>query len=131
MVQRALIRLDPTKVDLAIARGTARHVTPSLERLLRVVTWAADEKVLLAAAAAFWAVCHLGKAGASKSRANHLLICATTAAALPHLGKRLIDRERPDRVVVHGLRHGIGRSGNAWDSFPPGTPSTWEPWRRQ
>jgi undecaprenyl-diphosphatase len=53
-------------------------------------------------------------------RADHMLCCVALAGVLPHLFKRLIDRERPDRVVVHGRRHGIPRSGNAWDSFPSG-----------
>jgi membrane-associated phospholipid phosphatase len=39
---------------------------------------------------------------------------------LPHLMKVLVNRERPDRTVVHVRRHGIPRSGNAWDSFPSG-----------
>src|SRR6185437_4331232 len=37
-----------------------------------------------------------------------------------HLLERFVDRERPDRRVVHGWRHGIPRSGNKWDSFPSG-----------
>jgi len=40
--------------------------------------------------------------------------------SLPHLIKRFVDRERPDRVVVRGRRHGIPRSGQAWDAFPSG-----------
>jgi hypothetical protein len=42
------------------------------------------------------------------------------AAVLPHLLKRLIDQERPDRSVVHGRRHGIPRSGKPYDAFPSG-----------
>jgi membrane-associated phospholipid phosphatase len=43
-------------------------------------------------------------------------IFSQTRPAAPNL----IDRKRPDRVVVHGRRHGLPRSGNAWDSFPSG-----------
>jgi len=43
-----------------------------------------------------------------------------TTAILPHLLKRLIDQERPDRCMVHGRRRGIPRSGKAYDAFPSG-----------
>jgi len=45
---------------------------------------------------------------------------AAIAAVAPHLVKRLVDRERPDRKVVHLRRHGIPRSRQRWDSFPSG-----------
>lgn len=45
---------------------------------------------------------------------------AVIAAALPHLAKRVVDRERPDRKVVGLIRHGVPRSGKRWDSFPSG-----------
>jgi hypothetical protein len=41
-------------------------------------------------------------------------------AILPHLLKRVIDRERPDRQMIHGRRHGIPRSGKPYDAFPSG-----------
>jgi len=49
------------------------------------------------------------------------MLCAVAlAGVVPHAFKRVVDRMRPDRAVVHGSRHGIPRSGNAWDSFPSG-----------
>ena len=118
---RAPVSLPPTRADLAIARACARHATPGLERTLQALTWAADEKVILAGTAAFW----VGTRGArcseaTRRRANHMLACAVVASALPHVIKRIVQRRRPDRTVVRGNRHGIPLSGNAWDSFPSG-----------
>jgi membrane-associated phospholipid phosphatase len=118
---RAPVSLPPTRADLAIARACARHATPGLERTLQALTWAADEKVILAGTAAFW----VGTRGArcseaTRRRADHMLACAVVASALPHVIKRIVRRRRPDRTVVRGNRHGIPLSGNAWDSFPSG-----------
>jgi membrane-associated phospholipid phosphatase len=52
--------------------------------------------------------------------ADRMLCSVALAGALPHAFKHLVDRERPDRALVHGPRHGIPKSGNAWDSFPSG-----------
>jgi hypothetical protein len=51
------VHLRPTRADLAVARASARAATPPIERTLRIVTWLADEKVVLAGAATFWLVC--------------------------------------------------------------------------
>jgi undecaprenyl-diphosphatase len=48
------------------------------------------------------------------------MLCSLASAALPHVLKRIFDRKRPDRTVVHGHRRGIPRSGNPYDSFPSG-----------
>jgi undecaprenyl-diphosphatase len=121
MSRQGLITLPPTKVDLAISRACARTATPEVERFLGVVTWAADEKVVFGAAAAFWLYAHLRNHDPDAVReADRMLCCVALAGALPHVFKRLLDRKRPDRTVVRGPRHGIPRSGNAWDSFPSG-----------
>jgi undecaprenyl-diphosphatase len=118
---RAPISLPPTRADLAIARACARRVTPGVERTLQTLTWAADEKVILAGTAAFWVATRSARcAEGTRRRADHMLACAVVASALPHLIKRVVRRRRPDRTVVHGHRHGIPRSGNPWDSFPSG-----------
>jgi membrane-associated phospholipid phosphatase len=115
------ISLPPTRADLAAAKACARQVTPGLERALQILTWAADEKVILAGTAAFWAATRSPRCGeATRRRANHMLACAVVASALPHLIKLIVRRRRPDRTVVRRHRHGIPRSGNAWDSFPSG-----------
>jgi hypothetical protein len=107
------IRLEPTKLDLVVARAVARRATPAVERPLRAATWAADEKVLLVVTAALWVASRTAYVGRVRQGADHLLACAAASAVLPHLFKQLVDRERPDRVVVRGARHGIPRSGNA------------------
>jgi undecaprenyl-diphosphatase len=55
------------------------------------------------------------------ARADHLLACVAVSAALPHLLKLLISRQRPDRKLMHGQpRHGIPHSGDPKASFPSG-----------
>jgi membrane-associated phospholipid phosphatase len=121
MSLRAPISLPPTRADLEIARACARHVTPGLERTLQTLTWAADEKVILTATAAFWAATRTARCQeATRRRADHMLVGAVVASALPHLLKLIVRRRRPDRTVVHRKRRGIPRSGNPWDSFPSG-----------
>ena len=121
MSLRAPISLPPTRADLEVAKACARHVTPGVERALQTMTWAADEKVILAGTAAFWVATRSARcAEATRRRADHMLACATIASALPHLIKLLVRRRRPDRTVVHRRRHGIPYSGNPWDSFPSG-----------
>jgi undecaprenyl-diphosphatase len=41
------------------------------------------------------------------------------SATLPHIFKRLVNQQRPDRRV-HGNRHGVPVSGKAYDAFPSG-----------
>jgi undecaprenyl-diphosphatase len=121
MSLRAPISLPPSRADLAAAKACARHVTPGVERTLQTLTWAADEKVILAATVAFWAATRTAKCQeATRRRADHMLAGAVIPSALPHLIKRIVRRRRPDRTVVHRKRHGIPRSGNPWDSFPSG-----------
>ena len=121
MSLRAPISLPPSRADLAVAKACARHVTPGFERTLQTLTFAADEKVILAGPAAFWAATRSPRCGeGTRRRANHMLACAVVASALPHVMKLIVRRRRPDRTVVRGNRHGIPRSGNAWESFPSG-----------
>jgi len=121
MSYRAPISLPPSRADLAVAKACSRHVTPALERTLRTLTWAADEKVILAGTAAFWAATRTAHCqDSTKRRADHMLAGAVVASALPHLFKLIVRRRRPDRTVVHRNRHGIRHSGKAWDSFPSG-----------
>jgi len=120
MSRNAPIKLPPSALDLALARQVASHATKPLEQSLTVATWLADEKLILAGAAVFWTASRCRSDPATRRHANHIVACAVVSSALPHLFKRLIARERPDRKVVHGFRRGVPRSGNAWDSFPSG-----------
>jgi membrane-associated phospholipid phosphatase len=121
MSRRGLVTLPPTRIDLAVSKRCARAATPARERSLRVMTWLADEKILLAAVGLFWLDAHFRpRRNAVRREANCMLLSVAAAGLLPHLFKRLVDRKRPDRLLVHGARHGIPRSGEAWDSFPSG-----------
>lgn len=97
------------------------HRDAGAERVLQVVTWIADEKIVLGAAVLFWVYARLGRPE-KRDRASSQphAVRVAVAGVLPHVFKRLVDRKRPDRLVVHGRRHGIPRSGDAWDSFPSG-----------
>jgi membrane-associated phospholipid phosphatase len=106
---------------MVAARFLARHATKPVERSVGALTWLADEKVVLLASFAFAAYCHFGMRRSDARRCgDRIATSAVIAAAMPHLVKRFVDRERPDRRVVHAPRHGVPRSGKRWDSFPSG-----------
>src|SRR5438067_9532124 len=116
MPYRAPIKLQPTRIDLAVAKACARNVNPAVEQTVQVITWLADEKIMLAAVAAFWSYARLtGHRSEIAHDADRMLCGVALAGVLPKIFKRLVDRQRPDRSVVHGRRHGIPRSGNARD----------------
>jgi len=112
-------QLPPTKLDKRVARAVARHASPVVERPSRLLTWAADEHLLLAISAALWLASRDGDDRARR-QADHLVLSVAATAILPHLLKRVIDQERPDRQMIHGRRHGIPRSGKPYDAFPSG-----------
>ena len=108
-----------TELDWRIARAIARNATPAVERPARLLTWAADDHVLLVISAGLWLASRAGDERERK-QADHLVLSTVATAILPHLLKRMFAQERPDRRVVHGRRHGIPRSGKAYDAFPSG-----------
>jgi undecaprenyl-diphosphatase len=119
MSRVGLIDLPPLNADQTVAEACAREATPLRQQALKIVTLMADEKVLLAAAAAIWAVTRCKSSETFKREADRMLLSTVAAGAVPHLFKFLVNRKRPDRTVK-GPRHGIPRSGDAWDSFPSG-----------
>jgi membrane-associated phospholipid phosphatase len=113
--------LPPTRLDVALARDMFHHAAPALERSVKPITFLADEKLVLGAAVAFWLVCRATRRDRrARACADQVVLGAAIAAAIPHVVKRLVARERPDRKVVGFIRHGVPRSGNARDSFPSG-----------
>jgi membrane-associated phospholipid phosphatase len=114
----SLIRIGPTQLDKAVARYAAHGASEPLERAGKILTYAADEKVLLAGAVGLLVLSWFGKP-AHRQKAEYLVINVVAAAILPHILKRLVDQQRPDRRV-HGKRHGIPKSGRAYDAFPSG-----------
>lgn len=113
--------LPPAVVDLRLARWLAEKTNPPAEREARIITWAADEKVLMAVVGLAWlGVRVLDDKERDRNRTDHLALTIAASAVLPHLVKLLVRRERPDRRVVGWPRHGVPHSGRAFDSFPSG-----------
>ncbi len=115
----ALITVRPTAADVTIANSIAAHTNPPTEKIARLLTWGADEHILVALAAAWW----FGTRGQSRRRrraADHVLLTTLVASVIPHLMKAIFDQERPDRLTVRGHRRGVPLSGNRLDAFPSG-----------
>jgi membrane-associated phospholipid phosphatase len=120
-MSKGVFDLPPTRWDISAAKAAVRIARPEEERSLRVVTWLADEKLMLTVVAAFWVGARvLSRSQTLKVEADRMLLSVGLAGLLPHLFKRLVNRKRPDRTLVHGCRRGIPRSGDALDSFPSG-----------
>jgi membrane-associated phospholipid phosphatase len=121
MSHQGLVTLPPSRLDVAISQLCVRAATPARERSLRVMTWLADEKILLGVVGLFWLNARLRPHGEDVRReADRMLLGIAIAGVVPHIFKHFVNRKRPDRTLVHGPRHGIPRSGDAWDSFPSG-----------
>ncbi|MEI9922544.1 MAG: phosphatase PAP2 family protein [Bradyrhizobium sp.] len=115
----ALVRVNPTRADIAIADSIAARTGPPAEHIAEAVTWGADEHVLCALAFGWWLYARKRDAPAPRA-SDHVLLTTLVAAALPHLLKRMFDQERPDRLTALGHLHGIPLSGNRLDAFPSG-----------
>jgi undecaprenyl-diphosphatase len=114
------IKLPPSRADLAAAHACLRAVSPAVEQPLRVITWLADEKILLAATTAFWAMTRFSSSQPVRREADQMLCSVLIAGAMPHLCKYLVCRERPNRALAPRVDRRVPRLGNAWDSFPSG-----------
>jgi len=115
----ALYRVKPTRMDETVARAVARHTAPVPEQASEVLSWGADEHVLLALAAGFWLYARRGDERA-RTASNHILLTTAMVALLPHALKSIFDQERPDRTTLRGHLHGVPFSGKALDAFPSG-----------
>jgi membrane-associated phospholipid phosphatase len=121
MSHRGLVTLPPSRLDVAISKRCVRAATPARERSLRVMTWLADETILLGAVGLVWLNARLRSHDEEVRReADRMLLGIVIAGVVPHVFKHFVNRKRPDRTLVRGPRHGIPRSGDAWDSFPSG-----------
>ncbi|RTE94159.1 phosphatase PAP2 family protein [Bradyrhizobium sp. LVM 105] len=115
----ALVKVKPTRIDQAIASEIARDTNSGIEQAAQTLTWAADEHVLLALAAAGWLYAQIRRPEA-RPAANHVLAVSLATAVLPHLLKSLFDQIRPDRLTLLGHAHGVPISGRSRDAFPSG-----------
>jgi membrane-associated phospholipid phosphatase len=114
----AFVTIRPTKADRTIANAVAARTTPAMEGAAGVLTWGADEKLLLAITAGAWL--YVARRPSLRPIANHMLSLSLVTAILPHLMKRAVDQTRPDRLTVQGHWRGIPFSGRAHDAFPSG-----------
>ena len=87
----ALLTIQPTQADIRIANAIASRTTPVIERTAGIVTWGADEKVLLALAACGWLYVN-AKKPALRPIADHFLATTVVSATLLHLLKRVVDQ---------------------------------------
>ena len=113
------ITVRPTGVDVGIANAIARNTEPAPEAIARGLTWGADEKVLLALAAAGWLISR-GRGESLRRAGNHALLVTAMASLLPHALKIVFNQTRPDRMTIQGHIHGVPFSGKREDAFPSG-----------
>jgi membrane-associated phospholipid phosphatase len=115
----ALLTVRPTRFDETVASEVASHTDRRLEDAAGVLTWGADERVLMAVAALGWL---LTRNASERTRrlGTHVLTCTISTAIAPHIMKRLVDQQRPDRLTIEGHLRGIPLSGRRSDAFPSG-----------
>jgi membrane-associated phospholipid phosphatase len=115
----ALVRVKPTRADVAIADGVAAHTGPPAEHIAEALTWGADEHVLCALALGWWLYARTQDTAVRRA-SDHVLLTTLLASAVPHALKSIFDQQRPDRLTVLGHVHGIPLSGKRLDAFPSG-----------
>jgi membrane-associated phospholipid phosphatase len=115
----ALVRVEPTRADVAIADAIAARTDRPTEHVAEAVTWGADEHVLCALALGWWLYARTREAPVRQA-SDHILLTTLVASALPHVLKTVFDQERPDRLTALGHMHGIPVSGKRLDAFPSG-----------
>jgi undecaprenyl-diphosphatase len=113
------IDVRPTHFDIAIANAIARNTRPPAEKVARVLTWGADEHILIGLAVAWW-LASRGKGPLKRRTSDHLLLTTIVSCLTPHILKTTFDQERPDRRTVQGHWRGISLSGKKYDAFPSG-----------
>jgi membrane-associated phospholipid phosphatase len=115
----ALIRVKPTRADVAIADSIAARTGRPAEHIAEAVTWGADEHVLCALAFGWWLYSRT-RGEPVRRASDHILLTTLVASALPHALKTVFDQQRPDRLTAVGHLHGIPLSGKRLDAFPSG-----------
>ena len=112
-------RIPPTRSDVAIANVVAEYTDPRAEKVAELLTWGADEHLVLAIAAGWWLYCR-GRPARQRRNSDHILLTTLAVSLAPHLLKAIFDQRRPDRLTVLGHLHGVPLSGKPLDAFPSG-----------
>ena len=118
------VTVRPTGADIAIANAITRNTKPAPEAIARALTWGADEKVLLALAAAGW-LASRGRSDVLRRAGNHALFVTIAASLLPHGLKAVFDQTRPDRRTVVGHLHGVRFPASVTTPFRLATRCIW------
>jgi membrane-associated phospholipid phosphatase len=113
------IKVPPLLVDRKVAAGVVRRARPRSERVATLLTWGADEHVLIAAAGAYWLLSR-GRGQRARTAGNHFLASAVVTGILPHVLKYIFNQRRPDRLTAIGHLYGVPISGSPNDAFPSG-----------
>ena len=93
--QDALLR----KAKPHLANEIASKANPVPEEVAGVLTWGADEHLILGCAAAAWIALTISRSPL-RPASSHLLLVAAASAALPHGLKLVFDQVRPDRKTL-------------------------------
>jgi hypothetical protein len=75
---KAPIGLPPTRADLAVTRAAARGATPATERPLQVITWLADEKMVLGGAILLWLYARAVRPEKDLKHRRRIIFCAAS-----------------------------------------------------
>src|ERR1700712_2186116 len=82
----ALVRVKPTRVDVAIADNIAARTGQPTEHVAEALTWGADEHVLCALAFGWWLYARTCDVPVRRA-SDHVLLTTLVASALPHVLK--------------------------------------------
>lgn len=89
----ALVTIRPTKADEAIADAIASFTTPELEQTAELLTWGADEKLLLALSVGAWF--YAARRPRLQPIADHMLTVSLMSAVLPICSNELSIKPGP------------------------------------
>lgn len=113
------LSMRPTRLDQQAADFVAEHTDRTIERIAGTLTWAGDEHVLSVLALSWWLYSR-NKDAVTRRHSDHILLTTLAAAIVPHIIKKLVNQERPDRLTVAGHFHGVPFSGKKYNAFPSG-----------
>jgi undecaprenyl-diphosphatase len=108
------IHLDVSKCEKRSVEALEQNAPSGTGRAAKALGWACDARTLLSAGAIWWLVSPPGK---RQTSLRYLAVFATTTI-LHHAVKKVVDQQRPDRVIRAPVKHRL--IGRASDAFPSG-----------